>query len=173
MITTASPKNFKLLEERGTDVILDYRSSDIGAQIKATTGGGLRHVLDCVASPATAAICAKAIGSEGGIYCALLPEECPRKDVKSIFFLGYSMSGEDYIFEAESYTAEPESFAFAKQFLPLAEKLWWEGKWKTHPARIEPGGLLGINAGMREMEEGKVSGVKLVYRVKDTKWPAQ
>lgn len=173
VITTASTKNFKLLEDRGADVVLDYRSSDVGAQIKSHTEGRLRHVLDCVALPATAAICAEAFGSDGGIYCALLPEECPRKDVKSIFFLGYSMSGEDYIFESESYAAEPGAFAFAKQFLPVVEKLWWEGKWKTHPARVEAGGLLGTITGMREMEEGKVSGMKLVYRVKNTEWPVE
>lgn len=173
VITTASPKHFDLLRDRGADVVLDYRSPNVSAQIKSHTDGHLHHVLDCVALPETVAICAEAFSPDGGIYCSLLPEECPRKDVKSIFFLGYSLSGEDYIFESEFYAAEPESFAFAKQYLPLVETLWSQGKWKAHPARVGDGGLLGVFAGMQEMQEGKVSGVKLVYRVGDTEWPVE
>jgi len=84
--------------------------------------------------------------------------------------LGYSQSGEEYIFEGDTYPAQPEDFVFAKEFTTIAEKLWMEGKYKAHPQRVGSGGLRGAVEGMQEMREGKVSGVKLVYRVDETVW---
>lgn len=101
----------------------------------------------------------------------MLGAESSRSDVKSIFFLGYSISGEEYIYEGDTYPASPEDFDYGKQFLLLAEKLWAQGKWTPHPERVGPDGLIGVLDGMKQLKEGKVSGEKLVYRVADTKWP--
>ena len=121
------------------------------------------------------AIACKAISATGGgQICTLLPiDESPRTDVTTTFFLGYSISGEAYIFEGESYEAQSADFAFAKRFMPVAEQLWAEGKLEPHPRRVGEGGLQGAVEGMREMKEGRVSGFKLVYRVDDTVWPGQ
>lgn len=151
-------------------MILDYRAPDIGAQINRQTNNSLSRVLDCVINPTTAAICAEAFGAEGGIYCTLLPMECPRENVKSIFFLSYSLSGEEYIFEGEFFEARPEMFAFGQKFIPLIEGLWQQGALQLHPQRVENGGLIGALDGMEQMKAGNVSGVKLVYRVADTQW---
>jgi hypothetical protein len=131
----------------------------------------LTTVFDTVSVESSAAICAAAMSSNGGVYCNLLGGDCPRQDVQSIFFLAYSLSGEAYIFEGDSYKAQPEDFVFGAKFYALAEKLWAEGKWKTHPRRVGAGGFQGAVAGMQEMREGKVSGEKLVYRVDETEWP--
>lgn len=172
VVTTCSPRNFELLKDRGADIVLDYRMKDVGEQINKCTEGTLHRVLDCVAVPSSATICAAAFGPRGGNYCSLLPEQCPREDVESTFFLAYSISGERYIFESQYYGAEPEFFEFGKQYLDLVERLWAKRLWKTHPISIQEGGLNGVRDGMRDMEEGKVSGSKLVYRVADTNWPA-
>ena len=81
------------------------------------------------------------------------------------------MSGEEYIFEGNVYPARPDDFAFAKEFIGIAEKLWADGRWKAHPQRIEAGGLQGAVRGMQIMKDGQVSGEKLVYRVDETEWP--
>lgn len=138
--------------------------------IRALMNDRLTTVFDTVSTEATAAICAAAISTDGGLYCNLLEADCPRKDVQSIHFLAYSLSGETYIFEGDTYEAQPEDFVFGVKFCAIAEKLWAEGKWNPHPQRIGEGGLLGALAGMQEMREGKVSGEKLVYRVAETKW---
>ena len=149
------------------------RDPDVGHKINRTTNDKLSIVFDTVALESTAAICAKAIGSEGGVYCNLLGIDCPRPDVRSTFFLGYSMSGESYIFEGDTYPAVPEDLMFATEFMPIAEKLWTEGEWKAHPERVEPRGLLGAIEGMQAMREGNgPSGEKIVYCVDDTKWPS-
>jgi hypothetical protein len=132
-----------------------------------------------VSTTDTAAICAAAFTPQSdfhckakNIYCNLLGVESPRNDVQSIFFLGYSMSGESYIFEGEKFSAQPQDLEFAQKWLPLAEKLWAEGKLKTHPECVGANGLLGCVGGMEEMRRGRVSGIKLVYRVDDTVWPS-
>lgn len=88
-----------------------------------------------------------------------------------MFFLGYDMSGESYKFEGEHYKAEPEAFEFGREWTKVAEKLWAEGKWKPHPQRTGPNGLMGVLDGLNVMRQGLVSGQKLVYRVDDTPWP--
>lgn len=110
------------------------------------------------------------MGADGGVYCNLLGVECPRPDIKSNFFLGYSMSGEEYIFERGTYPASPGDFEFGVKFASVAEELWAQGKWKPHPQRLEKAGLSGIPHGLQQMREGKYSGEKLVYRVEETTW---
>lgn len=38
----------------------------------------------------------------------------------------------------------------------------------VHPPRVGKGGLEGVFDGLEQLKTGKVSGVKLVYRVEDT-----
>lgn len=53
-------------------------------------------------------------------------------------------------------------------FIPIAEGLLKEGKIRVHPPSVRPGGLRGVLEGLQDLREGKVSGEKIVYRVKDT-----
>lgn len=91
--------------------------------------------------------------------------------MKSTFFLGYDVSGEEYIFEGESFPAQPDALAYARAFVPVAERLWAEGKWRPHPLRLEKGGLNGVLHGLQILREGKYSAEKLAYRVAETQWP--
>ncbi|KAI0489983.1 putative zinc-binding oxidoreductase ToxD [Xylaria cf. heliscus] len=177
VITTCSPKRFDLVRDRGADAVFDYRIPDVGQQIFKAGNGSITKVLDTVNTASTAEICAAAFPPQSDtyrkgdlIYCNLLGVDCPREDVESIFFLGYSLSGESYIFEAERFPAQPEDLEFARKWIPMAEGLWAGGKLKTHPERVGEGGLLGCLDGMEEMRRGRVSGVKLVYRVDETSW---
>ncbi|KAJ9612482.1 hypothetical protein H2200_004079 [Cladophialophora chaetospira] len=171
VITTCSPKHFGLMKELGADLVYDYRHPDVGARIRDATEGKLKLVFDTVALESTAKICADAFGNDGGVYCNLLGIDCPRHDVRSEFFLGYSQSGEQFIFEGEHFEAKPEDFMFASRFAEVAERLWHEGNFKPHPQRVEPGGFSGVADGLQQMRESKVSGEKLVYRVEETEWP--
>ncbi|KAK3110903.1 hypothetical protein LTR53_014332 [Teratosphaeriaceae sp. CCFEE 6253] len=168
------------MKSRGADVVYDYqadttkRDADVGRQIHKDTDGKLTAVFDTVGLDSSAAICSEAIGSQGGTYCTLLPVEISREDVKSVFFLGYDLKGESYIFEGESYPARPEMLEWSKKFTTLAEELWREGKWTPHPYEVREAGLLGAVDGMTRMREGKgPSGEKWVYRVDDTAWPTR
>ena len=148
------------------------RTPGIGHQIRLDTSNQLNLVFDTVSTESTAQICADAIGSSGGQYVNLLGPDCPRSDVKSTFFLGYDVSGEEYIFEGERFPARPDALAYAKEFMRIAEKLWAQGKWRPHPLRLEKGGLNGVIDGLRILREGRYSAEKLVYRVNETEWPS-
>ncbi|KAI1816977.1 putative zinc-binding oxidoreductase ToxD [Poronia punctata] len=178
VITTCSPRHFDMVKSRGADEVFDYRAQGVGKQIREASKDSITKVFDTVNSTETAQICADAFADPSGeddgkrTYCNLLGEPCPRDDVESVFFLGYSQSGEFYIFEGEKYDARPEDQVFARKWFPLAEKLWAEGRLKTHPEEVGTKGLLGCLDGMDRMRRGQVSGVKLVYCVDDTAWPA-
>lgn len=183
--TTTSPKNFDLVRTLGAHAVYDYvsfwtsspletdqnlqRDPNHGQQIRRDTNSSLSLVLDCVSTDTTAAACAEAIGTVGGKYANLLDSKCPRADVESTFFLGYSVSGESYIFEGEHYDANEDFFKHGVKFAEVADKLWEQGKFTPHPQRLERGGFDGIlGSGLQIMREGKYSAEKLVYRTDDT-----
>ncbi|KIW97338.1 uncharacterized protein Z519_02730 [Cladophialophora bantiana CBS 173.52] len=171
VITSCSPKHFEMVKALGASQAYDYHVPNVGRQINAATNGKLKTVFDAVATEATARICAEAFGDAGGVYCNVLGIDCPHPNVRSESFLGYSLSGEPFIYEGELYEAQPDHLAFGTYFARVAEKLWHKGKWKPHPQRVEPGGLLGVHEGMQQMREGKVSGEKFVYLTEETEWP--
>lgn len=82
------------------------------------------------------------------------------------------MSGEAYIFEGDSYPANPEALAFGRKWYSVAEQLWASGSWQNHRQKVGENGLLGVLDGMQMMRQGLVSGEKLVYRVDETQWPS-
>lgn len=144
----------------------------MGQKIFQETQGSIKKVYDTVSTTDSAAICAAAFGPDGGTYCNLLGTDCPRSDVESVFFLGYDMSGEAYMFEGESYPEKPDALEFGRKWYSVAEQLWASGKWRNHRQRVGGNGLLGALDGMEKMRQGLVSGEKLVYRVDETAWPS-
>lgn len=137
-----------------------------GAEIRSLTKNKLHHVFDTIATQSSAQICADALStSDENIYVNLMGIEIPRDDFKNVFFLGYSVTGEEYQIEGERWTAAPEDFELGKRAFVLLEGFLENGLIKNHPVKIMHGGLNGILKGMREMKEGKVSGEKLIYRV--------
>jgi len=61
--------------------------------------------------------------------------------------------------------AKPQDFEFAKTFWDLATKLIASQQLTVHPAKVGSGGLEGVLDGLNQLKEGKVSGVKLVYKI--------
>lgn len=64
--------------------------------------------------------------------------------------------------------AKPEDFEHTRVFCGLTDELLQAGKIKAHPPKVGKEGLKGAFDGFQQFREGKVSGVKLVYRVEDT-----
>ncbi|KAF2166965.1 hypothetical protein M409DRAFT_23010 [Zasmidium cellare ATCC 36951] len=169
VLTTCSPKHFDLMKSRGAHAVYDYHTPNIGTQILSDTHSTLTTTLDCIAIASSAQICATATGPQGGTYINLLGIDSPRPDITSIFFLGYALTGEDYIFEGEFYAKDLEVHAFGVRWMAFAERLWGEGRWVAHPRVLKSGGLRGALAGMEEMRRGRgPSGVKWVYWVEET-----
>lgn len=79
---------------------------------------------------------------------------------------GYDTMGESYYWLGQTpVTPDPEDMRFYQSFLALTQPLLQNGQIKPLPAAVSKNGsgLKGALKGLEEMEEGKVSGEKLVY----------
>jgi len=170
VITTASPRNFEFVKSLGADHVFDYHDPEVGAKINALTNNTLHLVFDTIAVPSSSSISAQALSTAPTgklLYVSLLPVPMSRPDVESIFFLAYTMSGEEFEMEGEVWPASEEDNLLARKFVGVCEALLEDGRIRSHPVSKREGGLEGILGGMMEMKEGKVSGQKLVYRISD------
>lgn len=162
---TASPRNFDFLKKLGADEVFDYREPDVGAKIRAATGDSLQLVFDTISEGSSPAIAAAAISSKGGKYATILfvkEKDLPRDDVKNATTLAYTALGEEF---APQFPANQADFEFGAKFWEISEELINSGKIKAHPPQVREGGLDAIPQGLQDLKEGKVSGVKLVYKI--------
>lgn len=168
VIVTCSPHNFDFVKSLGAEEAFDYKDSDCGKKIREYTNDSLTHVFDCISEGSSPKISAEAISSKGGVISYLLPAESPREDVEDKRTLAYTITGESFKFGPQSVPANPEDFKFAKMFWGLSEKLFSEGKLKVHRPEVRKDGLKGVFGGLQDLKNGKVSGVKLVYKISET-----
>ncbi|KAJ6151246.1 Polyketide synthase enoylreductase [Penicillium chermesinum] len=166
--TTCSPRNFELVKGLGADEVLDYRDAAAAAAIREKTGDKLALALDCIADEGSAAFCEGAISTAGGRYTALLSTTTKRENIVDSATLGYTAMGEAFTKFGKDFPAKPEDAACIKEFIEMAEPLLAAGKVKVHPPKVGKGGLQGVLEGLKLLEEGKVSGEKLVYNIADT-----
>jgi NADPH:quinone reductase-like Zn-dependent oxidoreductase len=164
VFATASPHNFDLLRRLGADHVFNYKEADVGAKIREASNDKLKLVFDCIGEGASTEICAAAISSSGGHLSALLvpPENFSRKDdVKAAWTLGYTALGEKY---SDKFPASQTDYEFGSNFWKISEELINSGKIRTHPTEVRKG-LEGVPQGLKDLKDGKVSGVKLVFTV--------
>jgi len=169
VITTCSPRNFDLVKSLGASVAFDYSSPSCGADIRKHTNNRLYYAFDCISEGSSPQICADALSSDVSSkkpeYSALLRTEIPRDDVEHKFTLGYTAIGEAFSMQREDFPDHPDHYEFASKFWTLAQKLLEQGKFKVHPMDVRSGGLEGINDGLEDLRDNKVSGKKLVYHI--------
>ena len=162
VLATASPRNFDLLRKLGADQVFDYSDPEVGAKIRNATSDKLKLVFDCIAEGNSFAISAAAISSTGGHVSALLPvKNFPRDDVKTKITLAYTAIGEKF---NDQWPENQVDYEFGVKFWKLSGDLINSGKIKTHPAEVR-NGLAGVPQGLQDLKDGKVSGVKIVYKV--------
>jgi len=163
VIATASPHNFDLVRKLGADQVFDYKDPEVGAKIREATDNKLKLVFDCISEGSSPSICAAAIGESGGHVSTLLPvKNFPRDDIKANFTFAYTALGEK--FSEERFPASQTDYVFGSKFWKVAEELINSGKIRTHPVEVREG-LEGVPQGVQDLKAGKVSGVKLVYKV--------
>lgn len=104
----------------------------------------------------------------GAKYGTILPVKFPKDNVETTMTFMYTIFNDPFHKAGRDNPAIPEDFEFAKKFSEITEKLLAEGKLKNHPEKVGPNGLEGALQGMKDMQENKVSGQKLVYRVRET-----
>ncbi|KAF4554596.1 Trans-enoyl reductase ACTTS2-like protein [Elsinoe fawcettii] len=168
VLSTNSPHNDELVKSLGAEKSFNYKDADAGKQIREYTGGKLSKVFDTISEGDSPAISAEAIGDNGGKISFLLQvgrDKVPNEKIEIQTTLAYSVTGEGFKFgpQAIEFPPNPADFEFAKKFWGLTEKLLAEGKIKTHPADKRGGGIEKITEGLKDLQEGRVSGKKIVY----------
>ena len=159
------------MKSLGADAVFDYTSPTCGADIRKHTDGKLYYIWDTIGQDGSyevgaAALPAAAPPGQKLYYGTIVnPDKKPREDVVFTHTSGYTAMGLAFEYNGTKFPAKPEDYEFMKKWLVVAEKLLNEGKWKPHRPEVRDGGLNGILAGLDDLKNKKVSGVKLVYRV--------
>lgn len=166
VITTCSPRNFDYVKSLGADAAFDYNSADCAEQIKRAADNKLQYAWDCIGLPdKSVPICAAALES-GGHYASLLPvRKFPRDDISNASTLLYSVYGEAVDKPFFKTKGKPEDYEFGVKFTNILRKLIKEDKIKVHKPKKMEGGINGILEGLKLLQNDKVSGEKLVYKL--------
>nr|AGQ43603.1 short chain dehydrogenase [Alternaria jesenskae] len=165
VVTTCSPHNFELMKSLGADQVFDYRETTSADCIRQCTQNKLKLVFDTISLETSARFCDRAMSTEGGEYSALLNVSIERTNVSSRWTLAYTVFGESFTLGEDHFAAIPEDYAFGKEFWDVAMKFVTNGSIKVHPPKVMPGGLAQILDGLELLQNGLVSGEKLVYNV--------
>ncbi|KAL1795379.1 hypothetical protein ACET3X_007195 [Alternaria dauci] len=170
VITTSSPHNYGMLESLGADAVFDYSLPDVGDRIRKYTDNKLYYAFDCIATDASARICADALSDDvamkAPMYSAVLYCVFPRQDVQVNVTVAYTIFGSSFNkpeLGPEEFPASKEDYEFGKRFWKISEKLLREGQFKVHPFEARSGGLEAVLDGLDELMRGEVRGKKLVY----------
>jgi len=151
--------------------IVDYRKGDVSQQILAAAGGKkLTRVLDIICGHGSYEHLSKAVlestNGEGGHINMLDPPSAdvwsPPRGIRLTRTFVASAYGEKHDWITEEQAKDDADFAYF--FYRYLSRLLADGRIKTPPVHILPGGLDTVVAGLTALKGGKVSGKKLVVR---------
>jgi len=156
----------------GADVVLDYRTRHVTAQIRhALNGEPLQYAFDAISEGGTSEALASLIKpdvQDARIVLVLSPSRALPSHIQYPQASVFSCYGKDQKLGHGIIRGDPEDKAFAIQFFERLEEWLREGKIRPNKVTIVPGGLTGIPDGFRRMKERKISGEKLVYCIAET-----
>ncbi|CAA9960806.1 hypothetical protein CFE70_004182 [Pyrenophora teres f. teres 0-1] len=147
-----------LIDRAAGDTIIDYRSGSdaIVSGIKSALGGQkLHYAYDAVSEHGSYTNIVQVLEPDGQLVLVLPGKEY--EGIPETVKMRVTNVGEAHGGDAD--------FAFV-MFRYLARGLQ-EGWFEPHPYEVVPGGLAGVETGLRNLKEGKASAVKYVFRVAD------
>lgn len=146
----------------GCDVIVDYRKGNVVDDIKKAlkehaNGQKLLRVYDAISEHGSGDHI-NAVADQGAIVTHVLMNE---KDYDANkFTVIRTMVGDSH--GKEAYRRD-----FAYTYFRLFGKWLKEGRLQAHPYEVVPGGLEGVESGLLQLKEGKVSAKKLLFKIAD------
>lgn len=158
-----------LAKSLGCDVVIDYRKPTVVEDLKAAiaaSGASFAAAFDGHAAASGDStsynIMASVMQPDGGAITTVLPlsEDAVKSLPANVKFDGWTMVGTAHDLDKEG--------EFARRWFRQLGKWLDAGKFQPNVVKVVPGGLAGVKEGLRLLEEGKVSGEKMVYRIADT-----
>ena len=130
----------------------------------------IKHALDCITDPESAAICFDALSRVSGRYACL--EYCPeawrpRRSMKVKIVMRFEFKDSDVDLSHPVYTrkANPKLFAIENEWTKDMQSLLNRGLITTLAIREVDGQLKEIIKGLEQLQSGQVKGQKLAVRV--------
>ncbi|KAK9366541.1 chaperonin 10-like protein [Lipomyces kononenkoae] len=168
----------KVAQQAGADYVVDYRNNDdIAGSIRAhlkeeqtllhawdtvSEGGSYQHVLKAFEPRLGLHRTIQAVGPVAESKLCLILPEGRYDDIDTT----KTKFGIAKVASAHGHDSARRDFAYV--FYRQITKWLQEGKFSGHPFKVVDGGLAGIANGLRELQDGKISGYKNVFRIKDT-----
>lgn len=139
--------------------MIDYRnktSLELSTAIHRAASGRLRHVFDAISEGGTYETIGRALQPDGGHITFVLPQapESPYANVEISRTL-----------VAQAHTDEKE---FAAEYFAKLGPWLEDGTIRGQKVTIVPGGLAGVEEGLRRLQAHEVKSEKLVYRLAET-----
>ncbi|KAK6358968.1 hypothetical protein TWF696_000140 [Orbilia brochopaga] len=167
IITIAGGSKDIIEKENLADVIIDYRTErDIAGAIRtALAGKPLLHALDAFAEAPSGEPLAEVLDPKGKLT-GVLPYNGPLPNGWKMKFTYVGTGHKIYPHVLKEDALADMEFAYV--FFRYLTRLLVEGRFKTHPVEILPGGIAGIAGGLNKLRKGEVKASKLIARVADT-----
>ncbi|KAF6763271.1 chaperonin 10-like protein [Ephemerocybe angulata] len=157
IITTSSLKHEEYLKSLGATHVLDRNEPLTTKKIQSITDVPIKAIYDAISEPQDRNLDLLAPG--GDLAIVLVPEpnlveRAPKENKRYSLVLGIKVL--------------PENVQLLRQAWPHVEGWLENGDIKPNRVDILPGGLNGVVDGLKRLEDGNVSGVKLVVRPQET-----
>ncbi|KAF7190517.1 Trans-enoyl reductase fsr4 [Pseudocercospora fuligena] len=152
----------KYIDRSKGDTIIDYRKGNdalVKALKEAAQGKKLEYAFDAVSEKGSVENLGQVLDQEKGQVTFVLPGkkyDLPGKIKQSLTTVG----------SVHGFPDDLKDFGYV-YFRYIAKGLQ-EGWFKPQPQEVIPGGLQGIERGLRNLKEGKASAVKYVFKIEDT-----
>lgn len=152
----------ELAKSLGCDVVLDYRKASLPADLKsaiAASGVSVKHAYDAhsaLSGKTTSYFeLSQALQPAGGAVTVVLG--VPKKEAAKLpanITLSNTNVGSAHSMKQDG--------AFARKWFRQLASWMDEGKFRGNVVKVVPGGLAGVSEGLKMLEQGKISGEKLV-----------
>lgn len=165
-----------LIDKSKGDAIVDYRKGDeavVEGLRGALKGKKCFYAYDATSEKGSYQNLCKVLDTESGKskFTTVLPIkdfEVPKGITPSLTMVSAAHDANKPDSEAAKRGDKVNGRDFAQAFFRLFARGMKEGWFPGHPFEVVPGGLGGVQEGLRNLKEGKASAVKYVFKIEDT-----
>lgn len=159
IIVTASSRNESIVKSLGATHVIDKNLSgdSLRTAVSSITSTPIEIIYDAVSLRDTQQAAYDLLALGGTLALTLPPTfQADAQARKRVFYV-------------HGFAHSPELRKLSLSFFAALEDLLAKGDIKPNPVRVLPDGLHGVAGGLNDLEEGRVSGQKLVASPQETK----